>query len=493
MSRKLQSLIFAAVVFSEIVFLLYFLPVFLALYFLTPKVLKNYVILASSVLFYAWGAPVFVYITLGSTLANFYLVHFMNRSEKQVIKRWLLAGSIVLNIGLLGYYKYFNFFVENINTVFESLGFNVMSWNEVILPIGISFFTFQSLSYSIDVYRKVHAPLRKWSDYALYILMFPQMIAGPIVRFNSIADQITDRTSTIDDKLLGFYRFTIGLGKKVLIANVLGAKANEIMGASAEQTLLIDFSQMDTTVAWIGILAYTFQIYFDFSGYSDMAIGLGRIMGFKFPENFDSPYISRSITEFWQRWHMTLGRWMRDYLYIPLGGNRVKTKSRLFLNLWVVFLLSGFWHGASWGFVIWGAYHGFFLILDRLFLKNTMGRIGKFPSILFTFFLAAVGWVIFKIEDASQSWAYYKRLFSFEFESVDLTRENQFFTIFCIAIFFSFFVAFKIGRRVQNLVINNQGNTLAVLPMFFVCLAVMTLSISAVTSSNFNPFIYFRF
>ena len=201
-------------VFSEIVFLLYFLPVFLALYFLMPKMLKNYFILASSILFYAWGAPVFVYITLASTLVNFYLVHFMHRSDNKATRRWLLTGSIVLNIGLLGYYKYFNFFVENINRVFESIGIDAMSWTDIVLPIGISFFTFQSLSYSMDVYRKVHEPLRKWSDYALYILMFPQMIAGPIVRFNSIADQITERTSTIDDKLLGFYRFAIGLGKK---------------------------------------------------------------------------------------------------------------------------------------------------------------------------------------------------------------------------------------------------------------------------------------
>ncbi len=480
-------------VFSEIVFLLYFLPVFLALYFLSPKALKNYVLLGSSILFYAWGAPVFVYITLASTLVNFYLVQFMDKSAKKRTKRWLLTASILLNIGLLAYYKYSNFFIENVNAVFDKMGIDAVSWTDIVLPIGISFFTFQSLSYSMDVYRKVHVPLRKWSDYALYILMFPQMIAGPIVRFNSISDQITERTSTIDDKLLGFYRFCIGLGKKVLIANVVGAKADEIMGTSAEHILLMDFSQMDATVAWIGILAYTFQIYFDFSGYSDMAIGSGRMMGFKFPENFDNPYVSRSITEFWQRWHITLGRWMRDYLYIPLGGNRVKSKTRLFLNLWIVFLLSGLWHGASWGFVIWGAYHGLFLILDRIFLRKVLDRIGKFPSVLFTFFIAALGWVIFKIEDTSQAMVYYKRLFSFEFEAIDFSEDNQFFTIFCVAIFFSFFTIFKLGKRIEQRVFYGQANTLFVLPMFVISIALFVLSVASVTSSSFNPFIYFRF
>ncbi|GAB5417329.1 MAG: MBOAT family O-acyltransferase [Crocinitomicaceae bacterium] len=480
-------------VFSEIVFLLYFLPVFLALYFLSPKSLKNYVLLGSSILFYAWGAPVFVYITLASTLINFYLVQFMDRSENKQTKRWFLIGSIVLNIGLLAYYKYFNFFIENVNAVFESMGGDAVSWTDIVLPIGISFFTFQSLSYSLDVYRKVHTPLRKWSDYALYILMFPQMIAGPIVRFNSISDQITERTSTIDDKLLGFYRFCIGLGKKVLIANVVGAKADEIMGTSAEHILLIDFTHMDATVAWIGILAYTFQIYFDFSGYSDMAIGLGRMMGFKFPENFDNPYVSRSITEFWQRWHITLGRWMRDYLYIPLGGNRVKSKTRLFLNLWIVFLLSGLWHGASWGFVIWGAYHGLFLILDRIFLRKVLDRIGKIPSVLFTFFITALGWVIFKLEDTSQAMIYYKRLFSFEFEAIDFSKDKQFFTLLCVAIFFSFFTIFKLGKTIEQRVFYGRANTLFVVPMFVISIALFILSISSITSSNFNPFIYFRF
>ncbi len=237
-------------------------------------------------------------------------------------------------------------------------------------------------------------------------MLFPQMIAGPIVRFNQIADQIEEREhlETLDNKLLGFLRFGIGLAKKVLIANVMGVEADKAF-ALAEGTLT-------SGVAWIGIIAYTFQIYYDFSGYSDMAIGLGRIMGFKFPENFNNPYISRSITEFWRRWHMTLGSWMRDYLYIPLGGSRVKTKYRIYFNLWFVFLVSGLWHGAAWNFVIWGAFHGFFLILDRLFFIKLSDKIGKYPSIAITFFITIIGWVLFRAESLYQIKYYLKAMFT---------------------------------------------------------------------------------
>jgi len=480
-------------VFSEIVFLLYFLPVFFAVYYLCGKYLKNLVILLGSILFYAWGAPEFVIIALISIVLNFFIVQWLHKTEHARKKRLLLIVSIVINIGLLAYFKYANFFIDNVNSALGAVGVEGVSWTEIVLPIGISFFTFQSLTYSLDVYRKVHAPLRLVTDYMLYILMFPQMIAGPIVRFNSIADQITERTSSIDDKLVGFYRFCIGLGKKVLIANVMGAKADAIMGASAADILAMDYSGLDSTVAWLGILAYTFQIYFDFSGYSDMAIGLGRMMGFKFPENFDNPYVSRSITEFWKRWHITLGAWMRDYLYIPLGGNRVKSKSRLYFNLWIVFLLSGLWHGASWGFVIWGAFHGAFLILDRLFLDKVLKRIGKVPSVLITFFIVAMGWVIFKIEDAGQAIVYYDRLFSFDFEPIEWFKNKEFFVILIIAAFFSFFTILKPGLKVQNKVFYSEyGNSLSIV-MFLVCGALFMLSVASVTSSSFNPFIYFRF
>ena len=346
-------------VFSSSIFLLYFLPLFLLVYHLVGAKYKNYVILFSSILFYSWGAPKFLFVILGSTIIDFYIVRQLFRSSEVSKRKLLLSLSIFINLGLLVYFKYANFFIENLNYSLASIGVNNVEWVNVVLPIGISFYTFQTLTYSIDVYRNKHKPLNKLTNYLVYIMSFPQMIAGPIVRFSHIADQIVSRKEVIDDKLIGFYRFSIGLAKKVLIANVMAEQADLIFGS--------DYSVLSTTNAWLGMLAYTFQIYFDFSGYSDMAIGLGKMMGFKFPENFNSPYVARSISEFWRRWHITLGDFMRDYLYIPLGGNRVKLKYRLYFNLWIVFILSGLWHGASWNYLIWGAYHGVFLILDRLF------------------------------------------------------------------------------------------------------------------------------
>ncbi len=304
------------------------------------------------------------------------------------------------------YFKYANFFIENVNIFFEQFGLQPYTWTKIILPIGISFYTFQTITYAIDVYRKVHDPLDKLTDYTLYIIMFPQLIAGPIVRYNYIADQLVERKETYEDRLMGFYRFCIGLAKKVLIANTLGAQADLVMN--------MDFYSISSTTAWIGILAYTFQIYFDFSGYSDMAIGIGRMIGFRFPENFDNPYTSKSITEFWRRWHITLGAFMKFYLYIPLGGSKVKTNRRLYFNLWFVFLVSGLWHGASWNFVIWGAFHGFFLVIERLFLSKVLKRAGSVISLVYTFFITIMGWVIFRIEDYKSAFVFYKKLFVFE-------------------------------------------------------------------------------
>ncbi|MFC2121926.1 MBOAT family O-acyltransferase, partial [Bacteroidota bacterium] len=379
-------------VFSSSVFLLYFLPLFLLVYYLVNKKLKNYVILAASIVFYSWGAPKFVFVIIASTLLDFNIVKWLHHSKEKRKRQLFLFLSIFMNVGLLMFFKYSNFFIENVNSFLELLGFQNVKWTNVALPIGISFYTFQTLTYSIDVYRKAHTPLNKITDYLLYIMSFPQMIAGPIVRFNTIADQITSRTETIDKKLIGFYRFTIGLAKKVLIANVMGEQTDIIMNGN--------IAGLDAGAAWLGLFAYTFQIYFDFSGYSDMAIGLGKMMGFSFPENFNSPYTSTSISEFWRRWHMTLGGFMRDYLYIPLGGSKVSTKSRLFFNLWIVFLLSGLWHGASWNFIVWGAYHGLFLILDRIFLIKFLNKIGRIPGTLITFFVVIMGWVVFRLENS---------------------------------------------------------------------------------------------
>jgi len=473
-------------VFSTSYFLTIFLPVFLIIYSVVGKKLKNWVILIASVFFYAWGAPKFVFLLVGSTIITFYLVRLMHNAEVRNRKRVFLVLSIILNLGLLMYFKYANFFVENVNSALQLLGIEAIGWVNVMLPIGISFYTFQTLTYSVDVYRKVHQPLDKIHDYLLYIMSFPQMIAGPIVRFNTIADQIVDRDEKIDDKLTGFIRFSIGLAKKVLIANVMGEQADIIMNS--------DIGGIDTVMAWTGILAYTFQIYFDFSGYSDMAIGLGKMMGFKFPENFNNPYISQSITEFWRRWHITLGAWMRDYLYIPLGGSKVSTKRRLYFNLWFVFLVSGLWHGASWSFVVWGAYHGFFLVAERLFLLKFYKIIGKIPSVIITFLIVVVGWVFFRIEQYDLAIEYLSKMFIWEAGAAEFHVIPSFMLFFILAFVFSFSTLFKAGLKVDNFLFSTENyKNIVLYCLVGAGLVLFALSLSSITSTGFNPFIYFRF
>ena len=473
-------------VFSSSLFLLYFLPIFLIIYSLIRTDYKNYIVLLASILFYAWGAPQFLFILLGSTIIDFYLVKKLAATTDESTRKALLITSITLNLGLLLFFKYANFFVDNVNSALLSAGVETIEWTYVVLPIGISFYTFQTLTYSIDVYRKQYEPLNRVTDYLLYIMSFPQMIAGPIVRFSTIRHQITERVETSHDKLMGFYRFSIGLGKKVLIANVMGQQADLIMDGN--------ISSLSSGEAWVGILAYSMQIYFDFSGYSDMAIGLGRMIGFSFPENFNSPYTATSISDFWRKWHITLGDFMREYLYIPLGGSRVESKSRLYFNLWLVFLLSGLWHGASWNFVVWGAYHGLFLILDRLFLRSLLSKSGQVVSTLVTLFIVVIGWVFFRLDTLSDAFNYIGQLFSFNQVSFDAPIVPMFFIMGMLAIVFSFINAFKIGKMMENYlffkddysVVAYSLNTIVSILLFLIC-------VSSVTSSGFNPFIYFRF
>ncbi len=472
-------------IFSTTTFLLYFLPIFLLVYHLSPKNLRNYVILLFSIFFYSWGAPKFIFILLCSTIIDFYLVRTLHATNSDHRRKLFLTASLVLNLGLLLYFKYSNFFVDSVNLFLQKFGVEPMVWIKVALPIGISFYTFQTITYVVDVYRRKEEPLNNLSDYLMYILSFPQMIAGPIVRFGHISKEILSREEKIDDKLLGFYRFCIGLAKKVLVANVMGEQADLIFDGELETLSMPN--------AWLGMIAYTFQIYFDFSGYSDMAIGLGRMIGFHFPENFNSPYISKSITEFWRRWHITLGDFMRDYLYIPLGGNRVKTKSRLFFNLWFVFLISGLWHGASWNFVLWGAFHGFWLIMDRVFLLRLTSRIPAFFSTSLCFFLVMIGWVTFRIEDFSRLKIYYQRLFSFEGnEALSLTPEFPLMLI--VAVIFSFIAGFVRGEQLQAYVFDNNELSLSEHAIRWIAsLVLFVLCVAIVNSSDFNPFIYFRF
>ena len=354
------------------------------------------------------------------------------------------------------------------------------------MTLSLRFYTFETITYVVDVYRRVHKPLYNFWDYQLYIILFPKLIAGPIIRYHDLADQIVDRSQneTIDNKLSGLYRFCIGLAKKVLIANQIGLQADSVFS--------MNYHEIDSYTAWIGILAYTFQIYFDFSGYTDMALGIAKMIGFNFPENFNNPYTSQSITEFWRRWHITLGSWMRNYFYIPLGGNKVSTKRRLYFNLWFVFLASGLWHGASWCFVLWGAYHGLFLVIERIFLLSFYSKVGKLMSTLIAFFIVIIGWVFFRIEKISDAFLFISRLFDFN-QSDSITFQTEFYTFFVIAIFFSFFTYTQKGLAIQNVFYFKTYTIRQHLITSVTAVLLLILSISSITSLGFNPFIYFRF
>jgi alginate O-acetyltransferase complex protein AlgI len=472
-------------VFSSALFLFYFLPGFLLLYYAVPARFKNAVALIASLLFYAWGGLNFLALFLGSVVVNFVLIRFMDATAERWKQRIYLILSVLINVGMLFYFKYANFFLENVSSVNSYFGGDGLEWASIALPIGISFFTFEKLTYTIDVYRGVNKPLKSFWDFMLYIMLFPKMIAGPIVRFHEIAGQITDRSAfdTVDQKLAGLFRFMIGLAKKVLVANVLGQQADIIFNLSPENT--------SASLAWLGAVAYTFQIYFDFSGYSDMAIGLGRMMGFQFPENFNNPYVSRSITEFWQRWHITLGRWMRDYLYIPLGGNRVKP-SRLYINLWTVFILSGFWHGAAWNFIAWGAFHGFFLVLDRLFLLRLYRYIGTL-SIIPTFFITVIGWVLFRAPSLPTALAWLQCMFRSGTDALPYLS-NEFWGIMALATLFCFAAAIpRVERWELSLLFGEKLSLPRAISLTVAAAVLLLLSAAAILGNSFNPFIYFRF
>ncbi len=473
-------------VFSSIIFLFYFLPLFFLCYYLAARKYKNAVILVGSILFYAWGAPKFIFVILGTTVIDFYLVRLMAASASKKRRLIMLCFSLAINLGLLFYFKYSNFFVDNLNVLLSGAGIKEITWIKLLLPIGISFYTFETLTYVIDVYRGIHKPLRNFWDYQLYIILFPKLIAGPIIRYHDFAHQVYDHTEheTTDNKLRGLYRFFIGLGKKVLIANAVGIHADYIFN--------IPHNELSTYAAWLGALSYTFQIYFDFSGYSDMAIGLALMMGFRIPENFNNPYTALSITDFWRRWHISLGNWMRNYLYIPLGGNKVDSRLRLYFNLWIVFLASGLWHGAAWGFIAWGAYHGFFLVIERLFLSKWLVKLGRW-AFLYTFPVVLIGWVFFKTEQIHTSAGYLQRMFTWHTDNLRWNPDQDFFFYLAVATFFSFFAVSKWGDRIQESVFIKAYSLKLHTIMTLAGLILCILSASRITVTTFNPFIYFRF
>jgi len=478
-------------VFSSFVFLFAFLPVTLAAYYLCPPRGRNAVLLAASVFFYSWGAPRFVFVLVGATWVDWMISRAIAAAPvgSSRRRRWLVA-SLALNLGLLGWFKYATFAATQLGRVATALGFEAGPWVEVALPLGISFFTFHKISYVVDVYRGVSAPAPSFDLCLLYICLFPHLIAGPIVRYRDVDRQLVARVHTVDRFLSGTSRFCLGLAKKVLIANVLAEAANAVFDAPSES--------LYPGVAWIGVLAYSFQIYFDFSGYSDMAIGLGRMVGIEFLENFDRPYLSRTFTEFWQRWHISLSRFMRDYLFLPLGGNR-RGPVRGYANLWIVFLLSGLWHGAAWTFVVWGAYQGLFLSLDRLFWGRVAERLPRLVTVPINFLLLNIGWAFFRAADLEGALAFLGRLFVAGVPTegrapllMARVLSHRGLAMMVVATLVCFLPALPRAARVFDLVIGRDEQPLLV-PATVLGLALFVLSFCSLANSGYNPFIYFRF
>lgn len=441
-------------VFSSIVFIFYFLPLVLLFYYLSPSKLKNFTLLVFSLIFYAWGEPIYILIMLFSSINDYVHAIVIDKYRGSFKSKLALISSVIINLGLLGFFKY-----SNLN---------------IALPIGISFYTFQTMSYSIDVYRNKVPVQRNLISLATYVTLFPQLVAGPIVRYLDISNDLSYRTHTFDKFYEGVYKFIIGLSKKVILANNLG-----IIWFNIKNT---PFSELSTLTAWLGIICFTLQIYFDFSGYSDMAIGLGKMFGFTFLENFNFPYISQSITEFWRRWHISLGIWFRDYVYIPLGGNRC-SKVRWFFNIFVVWFLTGLWHGASYNFILWGLYFGFILMLEKLFLLDLLNSIPRIFRHIYTMLFVILGFVIFEITNISSIIEYISSMFS---TSNGFTDET----------FYYYLVP-----NILLLVLSILAST----PIFkhildkyeiirFVSLILgMIIAVAFLVDSSFNPFLYFRF
>ncbi|MBR6322106.1 MAG: MBOAT family protein [Lachnospiraceae bacterium] len=462
-------------IFSSVTFLFLFLPPVLLLYYIVPVKLKNFILLAASLIFYAWGEPIYVILMLYSILLNYSMGLLMDRVPK--MKTEILVFTVFVNLLLLGFFKYYGFLMENVNAIFH-LNLPI---RRLALPIGISFYTFQALSYIIDLYRGKFPVQKNIVRFATYITMFPQLIAGPIVRYEDVERQLEKRTLSLPRFGKGAVRFIIGLAKKVLLANLTGAVFEQIAAQAGS---------VSTLGAWIGALAYTFQIYFDFSGYSDMAISLGDMLGFRFSENFNSPYAAESVTDFWRRWHISLGTWFREYVYIPLGGNRVSVIKHI-RNILVVWMLTGLWHGASWNFVIWGLYYGILLLLEKyVFLK---WKIPTFIRRIFTLLFVIVGWVIFSAESLPQILTTLQAMFGFApkgfADSTALYVLKSSWILLAAAAFFSLPILKKPLAAFKK----SHANALYYTCAALLLVIVFTVSVAFLVTENYNPFLYFRF
>jgi alginate O-acetyltransferase complex protein AlgI len=468
-------------VFSSLIFLFSFLPFILVGNFIWKNNRwQNILLFLGSLYFYAWGEKEKVFIMIGSILVNFIVGKLVDSENKEIRRKTFLAIGIIVNLGVLLFFKYSEFLVENINLILSIISVNeikVLRYEK--LPIGISFYTFQSISYLIDVYRREVKAQKNFINLGLYIALFPQLIAGPIVRYQEIHDQLKNRIQSLKKFESGVKRFIIGLAKKMLLANPIAFVVDEI--------LILPPDQLSTGLAWVAIAGYSLQIYFDFSGYSDMAIGLGKMFGFDFPENFRFPYIAKSIREFWTRWHITLSVWFRDYLYISLGGNR-KNKFFTYRNLIIVFFITGLWHGASWNFILWGLYHGFFMIIERIGFSKILKSLPSFIQHGYTILVVAIGWSLFRIEDFEQLISFEKVLFGSQLNTgVEISEMTgvYFWLIFAIACF----AAIPFSSRGQK-ILQKESLTPAINLMYLVLFIFTVLDL---TNSTYNPFIYFRF
>lgn len=464
-------------VFSSLIFLFMFLPMVLTLYYITPKRYRNLTLFIVDLIFYAWGEPQLVILMLVSIILNYTagIIIAVNRERKAIAKSAFIL-SIVLNLGLLGFFKYAGFIGETLNIVMPFLNIPII---EVALPIGISFYTFQTMSYTIDVYRNTVKVQKNIISFGAYVSLFPQLIAGPIVRYEDIAEQLTNRRETLEHFTDGVKIFLIGLSKKVLLANEMGRLWDSIRSSGTASGAL---------GAWVGIIAYTFQIYFDFCGYSEMAMGLGKMFGFDFLKNFDYPYISRSITEFWRRWHISLGTWFREYVYIPLGGNR-RGLGRQIINICIVWFLTGLWHGASWNFILWGLYFGFILMLEKIFLLKLLKKAPAVISHIYSIILIVFGWVLFYFEDMHEMGVFISRLFG----SDGFIMSGN-----VSAMVISYIPLLAAAAIVSTPLISRLYHMIKSKPILYVldnagCIISLLLCVSSLVSSGYNPFLYFKF
>ena len=471
-------------VFSSPLFVFLFLPIVLWVNLLLPKKLSNLFLLLASLAFYAWGERVYIIVMLLSIFINFIFGKLIYNNQKKA--KIILTIGVLLNLATLGYFKYANFVISNINLLLSKINFSdsLPLIKNLSLPIGISFFTFQGLSYLVDVYRRETPAQKSIIDLGLYIALFPQLIAGPIVRYHDIALQLKKRIILPDNFLVGFDRFVIGLAKKMILANTFAYIADYIIPLNNDE--------LSTILAWIGILSYSLQIYFDFSGYSDMAIGLGRMMGFNFLENFNYPYISNSIKDFWRRWHISLSSWFRDYLYIPLGGSRGKI-STTYINLLIVFFVTGLWHGASWNFVAWGMFHGVFLVSEKLFLEKILAKTPKLITHVYTLLVVITAWVFFRVEDLEIAVKYIHKMYIFAGNTkasqshLDFILNSENIIISIFGLLFVTPVIRKLSSKVhQSALIFNYMYVTILFALFFIVLFYLG-------ASTYNPFIYYRF